>query len=484
MSTRPRSVHVVTTIACALVALASVACRAAAPAPEPTPRVHGPGDASAELSARIDRIDAAIRAEMPAAGATVAVARAGALVAVHAVGVADLEQGVAATADTVYCIGSISKIFTAAAVLQLVEQGRLALDDELTRYLPDFPAGEQPITIHQLLHHESGLPDFEYVGTWPTTKAVRRTAQEVVATFRDLPREFAPGTRWRYSTSGYYLLGLVIEAVTGEPFAAYLQAHVFAPAALTATRFCDADALIPGRARGYTSTPDEDALINAELADLSQYGGGGGLCSTAGDLVRFWIALRAGRLVSPASLSLMQGPHALGDGTPTFYGYGLFTTRFRGQQAIGHSGGVPGFSAQLLHYTDDDLTIAVLGNVDGLHPLELERRLADELMPLEAGTDLAVPATMRDRFIGCYAFDELPGQLEILADGSHLRVRTRAGEVVALRHLGEGVFLMDERQQVSFDGLRADAPATRFVSTAYGMAFAATRTACAAAPSP
>ncbi len=454
--------------------LVVAACGAAKPAAPPAGSTAEPAD---ELAALVQRLDAELRAEMPAAGATVAVAREGQKTRVFAVGLADLEQNVPATSDTVYCIGSISKTFAAVAVLQLVEDGKLALTDDVTKYLPEFPTSGHGITLHHLLHHESGLQDFEYEGTWPTTKAVARTKQQVVETFRDLPLEFAPGTRWKYSTSGYYLLGLVIEAASGKDYEDYLRERVFAPAGLTATRMCDPDDIIPHRARGYTIAEDGKSLANAELADLAQFGLGGGVCSTAGDLTRFWRALASGALVSPASFDLMRTPHALADGTPTAYGYGLFATGYRGRSAVGHSGGVPGFSAQLLTYPEAGISLAVLGNDDGSHALELERRLAEALVEFEPVAHQRVPASVDARIVGCYEFDMAPVRVEIGVEAGTARMRMPGGEPKALAYQGDETFIADgDVQQIAFAG-GADR-AARLVSTAYGMAFNWHRVTC------
>ncbi|HEY4176668.1 MAG TPA: serine hydrolase domain-containing protein [Kofleriaceae bacterium] len=289
----------------------------------------------------------------------------------RAYGVIDIENQVPATPDSVFAIGSISKQFGAAAIMQLVEAGRLSLDDKLAKWMPTFPRADR-ITLRQLLQHTTGIVDFEYNGTWPTTMGVARTTDEVIATFRDLPPLFEPGTRWAYSSSNYVLVGAIVEKVSGQSLADYLAQHVFLAANLTHTRMCDSYAIIPHRARGYVlamTTPVSPTTTTAQFvpapwSHLTQFGLAGGICSTARDLLTWQHALEAGKVVSAASYRLMITPGELTDGTQTHYGLGLSQLRFAGHARIMHSGGVSGFVAELEHFTDDDLRIAIVSNAE------------------------------------------------------------------------------------------------------------------------
>jgi D-alanyl-D-alanine carboxypeptidase len=306
-------------------------------------------------------------------GTAILVERHGEIVFDRAYGEADLELAVPTTTDSVFEIGSISKQFGAAAILQLVEAGKLGLDDPLAKFLPDFPRAER-IRVRDLLHHTSGIVDFEYEGTWPKTMASERTLPEMIATFRDLPPLYEPNTAWSYSSSNYVLLAAIIEQVTGIPTWLYLKVNVFDRAGLLQTRLCDADQLIPLRAKGYVETATGYAPAPAAL--LAPLALAGGICSTTHDLLRWQHALEEGRVVSSESYRVMTTPTLLADGTPTGYGLGLFVGSIAGHRVIGHSGGVPGFSAQLSHFVDDDVRIVTLVNARTAGPdLPLTRAL-------------------------------------------------------------------------------------------------------------
>lgn len=294
-----------------------------------------------------------------APGLTVIVEQRGEIILDRAYGLADLELDAPAMQDTVMPIGSISKQFGAAAVMQLVEAGKLHIDDALAIYLPTFPRADR-ITIRDLLRHTSGIADFEYDGVWPTTMAVARSAEDMVATFRDMPPLFEPGTQWSYSSSNYVLLDLIIQKVSGETLARYLQTHVFDRAGLTSTRICAADQLIPRRAKGYDRK--QTGWVPAPPALLTPFVLAGGICSTSRDLLHWQHALEEGRVVSADSYRQMVTPGTLVDGTPLGYGFGLFAGSTAGHPVVGHSGGVPGFSSMLSHYMDEDLRIATLVN--------------------------------------------------------------------------------------------------------------------------
>ena len=260
---------------------------------------HGalPVAANDALGARIDALVAEIAAVSPTAGITLGVERGGKPIVLRAYGEADRENHVKATIDTIYGVGSITKTFAAAAVFRFIEQGQLSLENDLASFLPDFPEPDGTTTIEHLLHHTSGIPDFEYVGEWPNSMALPRSKAEVVTTFSNLPRLFGPGKNWSYSGSGYYLLGLVIEKVAGRTYEEVLRDEVFVRAGLKATTFCDPLPIIEHRARGY-GFADEKTLRNAVFAILTQYGLSGAICSTIPDLLAFWRALENGKVVS------------------------------------------------------------------------------------------------------------------------------------------------------------------------------------------
>ncbi|TVP53823.1 MAG: class A beta-lactamase-related serine hydrolase, partial [Gemmatimonadales bacterium] len=167
-------------------------------------------------------------------------------------GWADLEHRVPVTDSTVFRIGSVTKQFTAAAILRLAEEGALSLDDELTRFLPDYPTGDHPITVRHLLNHTSGIPNYTALGAaWLSGITLDRSHDEMLALFQDEPLDFEPGQRFAYSNSGYYLLGMVIEEVTGRPYDEFMEEDIFEPLGLRDTSYCWERPIVARRARGY-----------------------------------------------------------------------------------------------------------------------------------------------------------------------------------------------------------------------------------------
>lgn len=392
--------------------------------------VHGPRPPAADP---LDQVIGRMIKQTP--GAVVLVEHHGKVIFHRAYGQADLENHAPMTEDAVFAIGSLSKQFGAAAVLQLVEAGKLHLDDPLARYLPTFPRADR-ITIRDLLHHTSGIRDYEYAGTWPKTMAVERTKAEVVDVFRDLEPEFEPGTRWAYSSSNYYLLGLIVEQVSGEPIERYLEKHVFAPAGLAHTRYCDAHALIDRRALPYDVT--EHGFVPARFSLFVQFGLAGALCSTARDLLAWQHALIAGKVVRPESYRLMATAAPLADGTPTGYGFGLFEAPLAGHPRVSHAGGVAGYSTALSYYPRDDLHIVVMFNTEDAPIQWTEVALARHLLAVparparpisrEALADLAITFPIPD------------GKVAIAVAGDHLVTPSMGETPTPLRYVGDDTF--------------------------------------------
>ncbi|HEU4698890.1 MAG TPA: serine hydrolase domain-containing protein [Gemmatimonadales bacterium] len=393
----------------ALFALPLAAQQPAASAP-PRPR--------AALAAQLDSLARAAVASGRAASVSVAVLRGADTLLLRAYGRADLEQEVAATPAAVYRIGSTTKQFTAAAILQQVEQGRLALDDDLTKYLPAYPTGGRRVTIAELLDHTSGIADYTSLGDRFGVLATRDVPQDtLVALFAAAPFTFEPGTKWSYSNSGYYLLGIILERVTGEAWADYLARHVFPRAGLAQTRYCDDASLVPHRVRGYQLVGTQ--FVNADPISMSIPYAAGALCSTPRELVRWMRALREGKVVSAASYRRMITAEGAartpspGD-TSMHYGFGLFTRAIHGHRAVEHGGAINGFGSFLADFPDDSVTIAVLANTAGPVAGALGVQLAGAVfgapvkpwapMPPAAApaAEVALTPAERARYVGVY----------------------------------------------------------------------------------
>ena len=284
-------------------------------------------------------------------------------------GIANLEWGTRAAAGTVYEIGSISKHFTAVAILLLVEEGRLRLDDPLSRYVDAGPAVWNRVTLRNVMQHTSGLPDWESAGVLSYRRDY--TDAEYIAMLRPLPLDFEPGTRWAYSNSGYPLLGMVIEKVSGMPYERFMRSRVFEKAGMANTRFKVAGEIVKHRAAGYIDV--DGKLRSGEPLRPRVIAPNGGVLSTAEDLARW----SPSRVLNSGSAALMS---AAGE-WPN--GLGWFVRNFRGHRQYFHNGStVGGYSAVMYELPDDALTVAVLCNIDrGPAVNAIAMRLADFYVP-------------------------------------------------------------------------------------------------------
>jgi D-alanyl-D-alanine carboxypeptidase len=288
-------------------------------------------------------------------------------------GLADIADKAPATAQTVYQIGSITKTFTAALVMQLVQAHKLGLSDHLGQFVPGLPYG-QKVTIAELLDHTSGIPD--YLNSRPSllgadcpspsgsaAKCPPLSPAQVVRWLAARPLEFSPGTQFSYSDSNFYLLGLVIERVTGQAYSPYLAAHVLRPLGLSHTGPCPPAMHPPAQAQGYADSiglgiPEAFGNVPTDSEAFSA----GELFSTAGDLTRWANDLGSGRVVAPGTYKKMATPAPLPGGVSAPYGHGLVLSPVDGQPSVGHDGGTPGFSSVVFHLPGPDLNIAVCFN--------------------------------------------------------------------------------------------------------------------------
>ena len=348
------------------------------------------------LASVIDSVAEAALANGPVPAISVAVLRGTDTIAMRGYGYADLENDVPASAETVYRIGSITKQFTAAAILRLAEEGKLDLQDPLTEFFPDAPASWRGVTVHQLLNHTSGIKSYTSLGPkWVAKWPLDLPHDSLLALFRDEAPDFEPGEKWLYNNSGYYLLGMIIEQVTEQPYAEYLESAFFDPLELSSTTYCSERPLIEHRAEGYDIVEGE--AVNTLPMSMTQPFAAGALCSSVGDLVRWERALEEGQVVSADSYGRMITATTTAGGEEQPYGYGLFMGELDGHAKIAHGGGINGFISYASHYPDDDLTIAVLTNSGSGNPEAIEKRIARRVLGLAEPVvkDVALSAAER-----------------------------------------------------------------------------------------
>jgi CubicO group peptidase (beta-lactamase class C family) len=342
--------------------------------------------------ATLAEVDAAA-AELVALGVTpglvVGLERNGRTIFNRAYGYANLETSSPATPATVFNIISVTKTFTAAAILQLAERGKLSIDDPLSKFLPSFPRGSE-VTLRHLLTHTSGVhdwahPDFHLNKIGTTPKAL----VEYIAGQKPL-YDFDPGTRWQYSNAGYSLLGFVIEQASGQSYADYMKEHVFDKAGMLNTAVDRNSDVVPGRAAPYI--PDARApsgYINGVYVDWSLPWAGGAIRSTVPDLARYFSAFYGGQIVTTKSLEQMMAPHRLTDGSlapvpgaprgTAWTGLGLEVRDVFGHKTVSQGGSFPGWDPQIRTFIDEDIRLIILANAPRAADI-LEQRILSILL--------------------------------------------------------------------------------------------------------
>jgi len=322
-------------------------------------------DSNIEMPSNKSLVDSIFQeaTEGDSAGVAVLIARDGKILHQNGFGYANLEDKVPVTPDTKFRIGSITKQFTASAILKLQEDGLLSVDDKLTKFIPDYPRGDE-VTIHHLLTHTSGIHSYTSKSGFMDTVAEEVKPADLIESFRNDKFDFDPGEQWLYNNSGYFLLGYIVEKVSGKSLASYLKETFFDPLGMENTGIHRWDLDLENEAVGYSYNYDSGSFQEALKWDMSRAGGAGAIYSTVGDLYLWNEAVFGGKVLSESSLKAAFTPVKLnsGDEASAGYGYGWMISEERGLKEIHHGGGFNGFNAYLLRYPDENFTAAVLTN--------------------------------------------------------------------------------------------------------------------------
>jgi len=311
--------------------------------------------------AQEERVDEFVKSEMEKQripGVAVAIVKSGRIVLAKGYGLANVEHQVPVKPETIFQSGSVGKQFTATAVMMLVEEGKLSLDDPITKYFTEAPASWQNITIRHLLTHTAGTTDY------PNDFDFRRdyTEDELLKRAESIPLAFQPGEKWSYSNLGYVLLGILIHKVSGRFYGDVLQERIFRPLGMTTARIISEADIIPNRAAGYRLVKDE--LKNQEwVAPSLNTTADGALYLSVYDMAKWDAALYTEKLLKRSSLDQMWTRVKLNDGKSENYGFGWAVNKVRGHRLIEHGGSWQGFKAQISRYVDDKLTVIVFANL-------------------------------------------------------------------------------------------------------------------------
>jgi CubicO group peptidase (beta-lactamase class C family) len=332
-----------------------------------------------------NKVDEYIRSEMVSQqipGVSLAVVRNGEVVIARGYGLANLEHQVPVKPETIFQSGSMGKQFTATAVMMLVEEGKLGLDDKITRYFPDGPAAWNNITVRHLLTHTSGMTDY------PDDFDLRRdyTEDELVQRIKPIPLAFPPGEKWSYSNLAYVMLGVLIHKITGKFYGDFLQERVFQPLGMSTARVISEADIVPNRAAGYR-------LVNGQLKNQDWVSpslnttADGALYLTVYDVAKWDAALYGEKLLKRSTLEQMWTPVKLNDGKTHGYGFGWALGDVRGHRLVEHGGAWQGFKSQISRYVDDKLTVIVFANQIRANPAKIAHGVAAIFNP-----ELAPPA--------------------------------------------------------------------------------------------
>src|SRR5437764_760812 len=375
-------------------------------------------DVSADIAPRVSEyIDALVKAGW--FSGSILIAQNGRVLVSKGYGLANVELEVPNTPQTKFRVGSVTKVFTASANMLLQERAKLSLQDSICKYLSDCPASWQPITIHHLLSHTSGLAKHDTAGVYLKTAMLPMTLPQLIESFKNNPADFQPGEKFDYNNNGYILLGQVIEKASGQSYETFLKENIFQPLKMLDSGYDNHDPIIKNRAAGYRS--EGATLFNAAYIDQSQPFSAGALYSTTGDLLLLDQALNEGKLLTPKTQETMFTV------VSGIYGYGWFINKQFNRRAVSHPGGVPGFSAMITRFPDEKVLIVTLSNLENSQII----RAGNDLAAIVFGEQYEVPKvrtavkinrTILNTYVGEY--EDRPGRItRILVDHDTLMLQ-------------------------------------------------------------
>lgn len=306
-------------------------------------------------------------------GAGFLVSKKGKIIYKKAFGLANLELNVPMNTDHVFEIGSMTKQFTAIAILMLAEQGKLHVDDEITKYIPDYPTQGHKITLHHLLTHTSGIKSFTSMKGLNDIANKDLTPLELIGFFKNEPMDFAPGEQFKYNNSGYAILGYVIEKASGQAYADFVEEHIFKKLGMTASQFASHRKIIENRASGYQN---RDGYLNARQISFSIPYASGSLMSSIDDMSTWQEAVKNNRLINSETTGKAFTNYALNNGTQINYGYGWHLKTIGDLPSREHGGAIFGFKSMGVYVPEKDIYVIGLNNCDCNSPTKITRQIA------------------------------------------------------------------------------------------------------------
>ena len=415
------------------------------------------------VAARIDAMVAPYyKARDP--GATLIVTKDGKTLLRKAYGMADVANEVPMQPGATMRLGSITKQFTSAAILMLAEEGKLSVSDPINKFLPDYPMHGKNITIEHLLTHTSGIVSYTNKPNFMEQMNKNLSVAQMIDSFKDDPLQFEPGARYAYNNSGYFLLGAIIEKVSGQPYASFVEQRIFTPLGMRHSAYEGQERDLSQRAAGHSQ--EKGNFEPSASLSMSQPYAAGSLVSTVDDLARWDAAVSSGKLLKAASWAQAFKPYTLTDGKSTNYGYGWAVGKLRGATVIAHGGGINGFSTYALRIPEKNIYVALLSNADGglAEPSMIAKKAAALALgdPFPEMKAVSVSAAELDALAGVYQIDEKATRT-VRRDQDHLVMQRGERPAVALYPLGADRFFVKD-SLVSFKFVRnAKGVPTQFV---------------------
>lgn len=366
------------------------------------------------------QLDQLLSAEYKAGepGVAALIAKDGKVIYRKAFGHADLELNVPMTPENVFELGSITKQFTAVAILMLQEQGKLKLDDDITKFIPDYPVKGKKITVHQLLNHTSGIRSYTDMENFQKLARTDMAPLELINVFKNEPIDFDSGEKWNYNNSGYILLGYIIEKVSGQTYASFIENNIFKKLGMLHSYYGSKSAIIPNRAHGYQTVKDGYEI--ADYLSMTLPYAAGSLMSTVDDMLLWSQAIHNNTLITEASKQKAFTNYTLNNGKPDYYGYGWQPNEVNGVAVVEHGGGIFGFTTMGIYAPAENLYAIVLTNCSGKSPTPVTIKMAAIALgkPYAQKQVISLTTDQLKKWVGTYEFAE--GVLRVISyeDGS------------------------------------------------------------------
>jgi CubicO group peptidase (beta-lactamase class C family) len=378
-----------------------------------------------------------------APGASVLIAKDGKAIYKKAVGMANLELNVPLSTDNVFEIGSITKQFTAVSILMLEEQGKLQIEDDITKYIPDYPTHGKTITIHHLLNHTSGIKSYTSMESFMKQARTDMTPTELIDVFKNEPMDFDPGEKYQYNNSGYILLGHIIELVSGQSYAEFIQDNIFSKLDMKNSYYGSMKKIIKNRASGYQ---DRNGFVNADYLSLTLPYAAGSIMSTVDDLLIWQNAISANKLIKRSSLEKAIKGSTLNSGEKITYGYGWINGSLNGSETIEHSGGIFGYVTNGIFLPKENMYVIGLSNCDCSNVGEITTKIAAMAIgkPFPNKKDaISLNDSQLNKWIGAYEFED--GAIRhITLEGSQLKSQREGSTVFDIYPMTEDHFIFEE----------------------------------------